>query len=114
LRLAILSNGEPKMLAAAVKSAGMDHLLDETISVDEIGVFKPNPDVYALAPSKLGLDARALLFVSSNSWDVCGAASAGLTTCWIRRAADEPPEELGFAAGHVIGALGELPGLQEQ
>jgi 2-haloacid dehalogenase len=114
LRLAILSNGEPKMLAAAVMSADLDHLLDETISVDEIGVYKPSAEVYALAPSRLGLDVKALLFVSSTSWDVCGAASAGFTTCWIRRAADDPPEELGFTASHVIGALTELPALLEQ
>ena len=111
LRLAILSNGEPKMLAAAVRSAGIDRLLDETISVDEIGVFKPSPHVYALAPSRLGVDLGALLFVSSNSWDICGAASAGLTTCWIRRDVDEAPEALGFSASHVIGTLNELPGL---
>ena len=70
--------------------------------------------MYGLAPSRLGLDVKAMLFVSSNSWDVCGAASAGFTTCWIRRAADEPPEELGVAAKYVIGTLSELPGLLEQ
>ena len=108
VRLAILSNGEPRMLEAAARSAGIDTLLDTIISVEEVRIFKVSPRVYMLGPERLGVDRSALGFVSSNSWDINGAASAGLTTFWIQRAAAEPPEELGFAADHVVAALTDL------
>ncbi len=110
VRLAILSNGEPKMLRAAADSAGVTSLLDAVISVEEVGIFKPNPRVYALAGTHLGTERR-LGFVSSNSWDIAGAGSAGLTTFWIQRSAAEPPEELGFPATHVVRSLAELSAL---
>ena len=111
LRLAILSNGEPRMLEAAARSAGIDTLLDTIISVEEVKIFKVSPRVYNLGLERLGVDRSALGFVSSNSWDIAGATSAGLTTFWIQRAAAEPPDELGFAAHHVVAALTDLPPL---
>jgi 2-haloacid dehalogenase len=108
LRLAILSNGEPKMLDAATKSAGIDSLLDATISAHELKVFKPSPRVYRLAGTRLKVDASNLGFVSSNNWDVNGAASAGLKTVWIQRSVGEPAEELGFPATRAITSLSDL------
>jgi 2-haloacid dehalogenase len=64
--------------------------------------------VYALATERMGVTRAELGFVSSNSWDVAGAASAGLRTFWIQRSAVEPPEELGFGAEHVVHALTDL------
>jgi 2-haloacid dehalogenase len=107
-RLAILSNGEPKMLEAAARSAGILPLLDHIISVEDVKIFKPSPRVYNLAPERLGVSPAELGFVSSNSWDAAGAASAGLRTFWIQRSAAEPPEELGFGAEHVVHALTDL------
>ncbi len=111
LRLAILSNGAPKMLDAAVKNAGIDPAFDAIISADELNIFKPSPQVYRLAPTRLRVAAGALGFVSSNSWDISGAASAGLTTFWIQRSAGEPADRLGFSATHVITSLDDLSGL---
>jgi 2-haloacid dehalogenase len=111
LRLAVLSNGEPKMLAAAAKSAGIADLLDSNISVEEVRIFKPSPRVYNLGPEKLNVTNPELGFVSSNSWDAAGAASAGLITFWIQRSAAEPPEELGFGAARVVKAITDLPQL---
>ena len=108
LGLAILSNGAPAMLQSATTSAGIDDLLDEIISVDDIKVFKPSPRVYALASERLGLPASDIGFVSSNGWDVAGAVSAGLTAFWIQRAAAEPAEELGYHAAHVVHAITDL------
>ncbi len=113
LRLAILSNGEPRMLEAAARSAGIDHLLDTIISVEDVKIFKVSPRVYNLGLERLGVGRSALGFVSSNSWDVNGAASAGLITFWIQRAAAEPPEELGFEANHVVAAITDLAPLVE-
>jgi 2-haloacid dehalogenase len=109
IRLAILSNGAPEMLQSAAASAGIADVLDEIISVDEIKVYKPNPRVYKLASSRLRVPAEDIGFVSSNGWDIAGAASAGLTTFWIQRAAAEPPEELGHRAARVIHTITDLP-----
>ena len=111
LRLAVLSNGEPKMLASAVRCAGIADLLDAVISVDEVKVFKPNPRVYELAAIHLKTPKNSIGFVSSNNWDVNGAGSAGLTTFWIQRAAAEPPEELGYPATQIVHLLTDLPAL---
>ncbi len=108
LKVAILSNGEPRMLEAAAKSAGIDTLLDTIISVEEVKIYKVSPRVYNLGPERMNVSGAELGFVTSNSWDVNGAASAGLTTLWIRRSAGEPPEELGFSADRVVNALTDL------
>ena len=111
LRLAVLSNGEPRMLTSAVRCAGIADLLDAVISVDEVKVFKPSPRVYELAAAHLNTPKNTIGFVSSNSWDINGAGSVGLTTFWIQRAAAEPPEELGYPATHIVHLLTELPAL---
>jgi len=111
LRLAILSNGEPKMLQSAAKSAGIADLLDVIVSVDEVKMFKPSPRVYERASSHLNLAKSDIGFVSSNNWDVNGAGSAGLTAFWIQRAAAEPPEELDYPAARVVHAITDLPAL---
>jgi len=111
LRLAILSNGEPKMLEAAARSAGIVDLLDGILSVEEVKIFKPSPRVYHLAPEHLRVRPADMGFVSSNCWDVAGAASAGLETFWIQRRAAEPPEELGFTADHIVGTITDLAAL---
>jgi 2-haloacid dehalogenase len=111
LRLAILSNGTPQMLDAAVKHAGIDTAFDAIVSADELKIFKPSPRVYRSAHPRLRVAAGALGFVSSNSWDINGAASAGLTTFWIQRSAAEPADRLGFPATYVITSLYDLSGL---
>lgn len=111
LRLAILSNGEPKMLEAAARSAGIVELLDAILSVEEVKIFKPSPRVYHLAPERLDVRPAEMGFVSSNCWDVAGAASVGLETFWIQRRAAEPLEELGFAPDHVVHTITDLAAL---
>ena len=111
LRLAILSNGEPRMLESAARSAGIVDLLDAILSVEEVKIFKPSPRVYQLAPERLRVRPGELGFVSSNCWDVAGAASTGLETFWIQRRVAEPPEELGFTADHTVSTITDLAAL---
>jgi 2-haloacid dehalogenase len=111
LRLAVLSNGAPKMLESAARSAGIADLLDAVISVDEVKVFKPSPRVYELASTRLNMPKGDIGFVTSNNWDAHGAGSAGLTTFWIQRAAAEPAEELGYPPAHVVQVLTDLPNI---
>lgn len=102
--LAILSNGSPRMLQAAVDSAGFQGMFSQIISVDEAGIYKPSPAVYQLAPAKIGVDKAAIGFVSSNSWDVIGAKSFGFWTCWVNRA-KAPPDVLGATATITVDRL---------
>jgi 2-haloacid dehalogenase len=93
---AILSNGSPDMLASAVQAAGIDTLLDEVLSVEEVGIFKPDPSVYDLAIRRLGGAADRLVFVSSNAWDGFAAGAAGFRVVWVNRTGQ--PDEYGLRA----------------
>ena len=96
-RLAILSNGTPRMLDAAVHAAGIAELLDSVLSVDAVRQYKPRPEVYALVTAALIVRPGDVVFVSSNRWDVMGAVSFGFKGVWVNRArlpdeyADLPP-----------------------
>jgi 2-haloacid dehalogenase len=107
-RLGILSNGSPRMLAAAVGAAGIAGLLDAVMSVDMVHLYKPRAEVYALATDALSLKPADIVFVSSNRWDVMGAASFGLDACWVNRTR-APDEYADFAPWREISDLAALP-----
>lgn len=110
IRLAILSNGAPRMLEAAARNARLSDLLEAIVSVEEVGTYKPSQAVYRRAVERLGLWPGEVLFVSANGWDAYGAAVAGLRVAWCNRAA-QPPERLPAAPEAEIRTLGELPEL---
>ncbi len=85
LTTAILSNGSMDMLTSAVKSAGMQDVLDHIISVDPIRLFKTSPESYGLVQQTIAVNKDEVLFVSSNSWDALGATWFGFTTHWVNR-----------------------------
>jgi 2-haloacid dehalogenase len=91
LPVGVLSNGEPDMLDDAIRSAGLDELLDFVLSIEAIGVFKPAPSVYRLAEERLKLPSNQVAFVSSNAWDAFGAHAFGFQVFWINRMG-RPPE----------------------
>jgi len=105
---AILSNGSPRMLKAAVASSGLGAHLDHVLSVDAVKTYKPSPRVYALGPQALSVAAEELLFVSSNAWDVAGAKAFGYQVAWCNRT-QAPEEELGVRADIMISRLDQLP-----
>lgn len=107
---AILSNGSPAMLAAAVASARIGPLFDAILSVEEVGVFKPDARVYAMVGARLGARAEQVLFVSANGWDAAGAAGFGFATAWVNRAG-APVDRLPHRPAHVIADLSALPAL---
>ena len=82
---AILSNGTPNMLEAAVQAAGLAPVLDFVLSVEEVGVFKPDPRVYQLAVDRLRIPASAISFQSSNAWDAYAASAFGMRVVWCNR-----------------------------
>jgi len=107
-RRVILSNGSPRMLTQLVRNTGLDQAIEQVISVDDIRVYKPHPRVYELATTRLGVEPWQIAFVSSNFWDVSGAASFGLPVFWINRR-NARPDPLGFVPDAVLGRLTELP-----
>jgi len=124
LQTAILSNGSPEMLEAAVGSAGIGNLLDDILSVESIGRFKPAPEVYELATKRFDCARNEVLFVSSNGWDAACAAgytataiSAAIPTA-VSAARSAPTFRFGAPAGRFLapafgfrGAAARLGGL---
>ncbi|MEJ2115860.1 MAG: haloacid dehalogenase type II [Gammaproteobacteria bacterium] len=104
---AVLSNDAPKVLNNALKNAGVDNLLDGVYSTDQIKTYKPSPAVYEFVEEQLGLPRNKICFVSSNSWDIAGAASYGLNSVWINRY-KRTPEHLPYQADKEISKLSEL------
>jgi len=100
--LAILSNGDPEMLKTLLDSAGASQYFDHVLSVDTVKAYKPAPQVYALGTSTFGVDAKEIVFVSSNGWDAAGATWFGYTTFWVNRL-QMPVEELDIMP-HGIGS----------
>jgi 2-haloacid dehalogenase len=107
VRLAILSNGAPRMLTAAVEAAGIAALLDAVLSVDAVRLYKPRPEVYALVTDAFACKPEEVAFVSSNRWDVMGAAAFGFRPLWVNRA--KMPEE--YAELPPVQAMADLGGL---
>ena len=112
LTAAILSNGTPKMLQAAVAHAGIGRWLDAVLSVEQAGVYKPHPKVYQLAVDTLALAPSAMLFLSSNAWDAHAASAFGMRVVWCNRYGQRP-ERLPGQPEREIRSLAELPALLE-
>ncbi len=109
-KLAILSNGTPAMLASAVGNAKLEGTLDAVLSIEEVGVYKPDPKVYRLAVNRFGLEAGKICFVSSNAWDAHAAKAFGMRVAWCDRFG-QAPERLPEPPDARITRLSELPAL---
>lgn len=107
---AILSNGTPEMLAEAVRHGGIGAAIDQLLSVEAVGIFKPAPAVYRLAVERLAVPAAAIAFQSSNAWDIHAASAFGLRTVWCNRGGQRR-ERLPGAPDREIATLAELPDL---
>jgi len=110
LPTAILTNGTSATMEHAAANAGIREQLDRILSVEQVGIFKPDPRVYQMAVDVLGLPASAILFHSSNAWDVAGAATFGFKVAWINRGG-ATPERLPDGPSVVLDSLEPVPGL---
>jgi 2-haloacid dehalogenase len=107
---AVLSNGSPSMLTAAVNGAGIGPLLDHVISIEDAGVFKTHPRTYQLAMDRLGIPKSAISFQSSNAWDAHAASAFGMRVVWCNRYGQRR-ERLPGSPDREIRTLAELPAL---
>lgn len=110
LNTAILSNGSPEMLDGAVKSADIGMLLDDVLSVESVGNFKPDARVYDLVGARFNCERQEVLFVSSNGWDAAAAAGYGFQTVWVNRAG-EPVDRLPATPDQTLSDLTTIPDL---
>ncbi len=110
VRKAILSNGTPAMLERACASAGIAEAFEALISVEEVGIYKPATVVYDLVGARMGVSRDEVMFISSNGWDVAGAARYGFRTVWVNRGG-APVDRLSHQPAHIIADLAELPAL---
>lgn len=108
-RLCAFSNGTRAQVEDALSGGGIRESFDDIVSVDEVGNFKPAPEVYAHFLSRAGLDAagRALM-VSSNQFDAIGASAAGMKVAWINRGG-LPREPWEYPPTVTLASLSELP-----
>lgn len=109
---AILSNGSPAMLDGAVKSAGLTEVLDDVLSVESVGVFKPHPSVYALVNERFSCTSDQVLFVSSNGWDAANAVGFGFQCVWVNRTG-EPMDRLPWKPTNTLPDLTTIPDLAQ-
>ena len=105
---AVLTNGAPGTSAKAMANAGIADMIEATLSVDSIGVFKPDRRVYELVTTHYATGADRLIFVTSNGWDATGAAECGMRVAWCNRLA-APPETFGKPPEWTIADLHALP-----
>ncbi|MEO0829088.1 MAG: haloacid dehalogenase type II, partial [Pseudomonadota bacterium] len=112
LATGILSNGSPDMLEGAVTSGGVADVLDQVLSVESVGIFKPAKVVYDMVGNAFGCTAGEVLFVSSNGWDAAAATGYGFTTVWVNRAGD-PVDRLPWTPAHTLTDLSGIPALAE-
>ena len=110
MNTAILSNGSPAMLHGAVQSAGLGDVLDGVLSVESVGIFKPDARVYDLVGARFNCAREEVLFVSSNGWDAAGASGYGFVTAWVNRAG-EPVDRLPWKPAHILPDLTTIPDL---
>ena len=110
LQTGILSNGSPNMLQGAVTSAGIGAVLDDILSVESVGIFKPASAVYDMVQNRFGGNRTEILFVSSNGWDAAGATGYGFNTVWVNRMAD-PIDRLPWQPSHILPDLTTIPEL---
>lgn len=110
MKLAILSNGSPSMLAAVVGNSGLEGVFDAVLSVEEVGVYKPHPSVYGLAAQRLALAPARICFLSSNGWDAYSAKAFGFQVLWCNRFG-QAPERIPATPNDEIADLSVLPAL---
>ncbi|PKO86681.1 MAG: haloacid dehalogenase type II [Betaproteobacteria bacterium HGW-Betaproteobacteria-12] len=108
IRTAILSNGSPAMLDAAVANAGLRDLLDAVLSVEAVGVFKPHPAVYGLVRRHFALSEEKVCFLSSNGWDAFSAKAFGFHVLWCNRFGQAAERIPAMPDGEILD-LSELP-----
>ena len=84
-KLAILSNGTPKLLNELVSSNNLNNIFDDIFSIEEVGIYKPDAKVYDMPVKKYKIQKEEIVFLSANTWDVSGGGNYGYSSIWVNR-----------------------------
>ncbi len=108
--LVAFSNGVERTARTLLGRAGVLESFEAVVSVDDLGTFKPDPEVYRYLARRLDRPPEETWLVSSNAWDVIGAKSAGLRAAWVRRSPDAVYDPWGIEPDLVVEDLEQLAG----
>ena len=106
-KLAILSNGTPSLLNELVKSNNLENIFDDIFSIEEAGVFKPDPKVYDIPIKKYNIKKNEVAFLSANTWDISGGGNYGYNSIWVNRK-NNTFDNLDYVPKHQIKDLSKL------
>ena len=84
-KLAILSNGTPALLRKLVSSNNLESIFDDVLSIEEVKIYKPHPNVYNIPIKKYQIEKNQFAYLSSNTWDVSAAGNFGFNAVWVNR-----------------------------
>ena len=84
-KLAILSNGTPSLLKELVSSNNLESIFDDVLSIEEVKIYKPHPNVYNIPIKKYQIEKNQFAYLSSNTWDVSAAGNFGFNAVWVNR-----------------------------
>jgi len=104
------SNSGRRVVAANLGALGLDRLLPDPVSLDDVPFGKPAPDPYLLAAARLGLPPAALLAVEDSRTGARSAVAAGLTVAGLPTVTPAGVIAADFGAFRLRDA-GEVAGL---
>ena len=84
-KLGILSNGTPNLLEELIKSNNLQNIFDDVFSIEKVGIYKPDSKVYEIPIRKYKIKKEEVVFLSANTWDVCGGGNYGFNSVWVNR-----------------------------
>jgi 2-haloacid dehalogenase len=102
------SNGVADDISALLEHAGLDDMISSIISADEVQTFKPDPRLYAHFLQRTGATGATTWLVSSNPFDVIGAAACGWRTVWVKRSSNAIFDPWEHKPSAIISDLKEL------
>ena len=107
IKIAILSNGTPDLLSGLVKSNNIENYFDDIMSIESVGIYKPDSKVYEMPIKKYNCKPENICFMSSNTWDVSGGGVFGYNAVWVNRF-NKVFDKLNYKPKFVINNLKEL------
>ena len=107
VKVAILSNGTPDLLKGLVESNNIQNYFDDIMSIESVGIYKPDSKVYEMTIKKYDCKPENICFMSSNTWDVSGGGVFGYNAVWVNRF-NKIFDKLSYKPQFVINNLKEL------
>ena len=107
IKIAILSNGTPDLLRELVESNNIQNYFDDILSIESVGIYKPNSKVYEIPIKSYGCKPENICFMSSNTWDVSGGGVFGYNAVWVNRF-NKVFDKLSYKPKFIISNLREL------